>query len=282
MTAQETQSPAERELALAWYEASVQAPADLVRMLRALAPDDATVIGEDFCGTAAIARAWLQSDPSSKAVAVDRDRRAISFARRALAEQRLSSTRLEFITGDVIADTDPKAHAADLIHCGNFSILEWHTRRDLVAYLAHARSRLRRGGVFVCDIYGGESAFAPGEMDREFLTPDGQRMTYVWEQRTIDPLTMRVSNAIHFVRADGSTLPNAFVYDWRLWSVAEMCDAFIDAGFAPPAVHQRTPDAIDDDGKAWTIPLAGEDIDTEGFDVLIVGRLPGDDHPVAR
>jgi hypothetical protein len=41
------------------YELTVQSPPDVVRMLRALHGGQPRVLGEDFCGTAALARAWI-------------------------------------------------------------------------------------------------------------------------------------------------------------------------------------------------------------------------------
>jgi hypothetical protein len=164
----------------------------------------------------------------------------------------------------------------DVLHAGNFSIGYWHERAGLLGYLRHARARLRSGGVFVCDLYGGEGAFRTGEERLRVALPGGGRLTYVWEQRSADPATGRVVNAIHFEIAGrrgepARRLRDAFVYDWRLWGLAELRDAMADAGFASSAVYSRTPDAVDDGGGVHVRPLAAGDLD-ERYDVLIAAR----------
>ena len=118
--------------------------------------------------------------------------------------------------GDVVRDTDPRRHGADVLYVGNFSIGEWHTRRELLGYLRHARARLAPGGVLVCDLYGGESSFLAGSIERELPRPDGGTVLYTWEQRSADPATGMVVNALHFeLRRDDraeTTLRDAFVY----------------------------------------------------------------------
>jgi hypothetical protein len=128
--------------------------------------------------------------------------------------------------------------------------------------------------VFACDIYGGESAFLAGSSDVEHPLPDGGVVVYTWEQRSADPLTGRVRNAMHFeVRCDGVvelTLRDAFTYDWRLWSVPELRDALVEAGFAAVEIYARTPDAVDEAGAVYVQPLGAVD---DSFDVIIAARV---------
>ena len=77
--------------------------------------------------------------------------------------------------GDVRTATDRRRHAAYVVYVGNFSIGELTTRGDLVAYLRHVRSRLRPGGVFACDVYGGQSAYMLGTAERPEPGPGGGR-----------------------------------------------------------------------------------------------------------
>jgi hypothetical protein len=132
------------------YELCVQSPSHLVPFLRAVHGRDPRVLGEDFAGTAALSHLWADRDGHARAFAVDLDSEALAF--------RGEHPRVTKRNADVCAATDP----ADVIFVGNFSIGYRHTRNDLVAYLAHARSRLNEGGVFVCDTYGGESAATTG------------------------------------------------------------------------------------------------------------------------
>ena len=253
------------------YELCVQAPEELVRQLVAIHGGSPRVLGEDFCGAAAISARWTRCVDGGRAIAVDSDQDALARIPKHDA--------IEIVAGDVVGDTDASRHAADVIWAGNFSIGEWHTRSCLLKYLRHARARLGTGGpggpggVFACDLYGGESAFVTGSVDVEHRLPDGRVVVYTWEQRSADPLTGRVCNAIHFeVRRDGTveqTVRDAFTYDWRLWSVPELRDALAEAGFATTEIYPRTPDAVDGEGAVYVRPL--DEVD-DSFDVIIAAR----------
>ena len=247
------------------YELCVQSPPELVRQLTVIHGGTPRVLGEDFCGTAAVSVEWTRQVDGGRAIAVDHDDATLARNPRHDA--------IEVVSGDVVRDTDATRHAADVIWAGNFSIGELHTRQDLLAYLGHARSRLKPGGLFACDLYGGESAYASGSFDVEHALPDGRVVVYTWEQRSADPLTGRVRNAMHFeVRRAGAieqTLRDAFTYDWRLWGVPELRDALAEAGFTAVAVYARTPDAVDDAGTVYLRPI--ETVDAS-FDVIIAAR----------
>ena len=162
-----------------------------------------------------------------------------------------------------------------------------HERTALVDYLRRAHGRLaERGGVFVCDTYGGESAFIEGSVHRKHPIPAelgdanglprGAIVRYTWEQREADAITGRVLNALHFrIEVGGEIveeLTDAFVYDWRLWSVPELRDAMDEAGFAETGVYDAEPDAQDEDGRMWARRIAhGQELD-EHFIVLVAGR----------
>jgi len=247
------------------YELCVQSPPELVRQLVAIHGGTPRVLGEDFCGTAAISVEWTRQVDGGRAIAVDRDDSTLG---------RIPvHDAIEVVAGDVVRDTDATRHAADVIWAGNFSIGELHTRTDLLAYLRHAWSRLKPGGLFACDVYGGESAFLAGRFDVEHALPDGRLVVYTWEQRSADPLTGRVRNAMHFeIRRNGAverTLRDAFTYDWRLWGVPELREALAEAGFTAVDVYARTPDAVDDAGTVYAQPL--ETVD-DSFDVIIAAR----------
>lgn len=250
------------------YELCVQSPRHLVPFLRAIHGGGARVLGEDFAGTAALSAAWVEQGPDFRAVAVDLDP--------AVLRRRPEHPRLRRVVGDVRSATDPARDACDLIYVGNFSIGEIHARGDLVAYLARSRRRLRPGGVFVCDTYGGESAFLTGAVHRDHLAPDGRLVRYTWEQRRADPLTGEVVNALHFrVSRAGVVeldLRDAFVYRWRLWSVPELRDALAEAGFARTEVYSRLPSATDEAGNAYVQPVTDPDELDDSFIVCVAAR----------
>ena len=215
------------------YEQTVQNPALTVELLRAFHGNDPRTLGEDFAGTAALARAWVAAVPGATAIAVDHDAEVLARPRAVAGVVTLA--------GDVRSASDRERHKADVIFAGNFSIGELHTRAELVRYFEHCHARLNAAGVFVCDTYGGAPAWRTGAVVRDHWTQDGARIRYIWEQRAADPTTAEVVNALHFrVERGGEVveeLTDAFVYSWRLWSAPELVDALVDAGFSKSAVH---------------------------------------------
>lgn len=257
-----SESPDRHEL----YELCVQSVEHLAPLIRAIHGGDPLVLGEDFAGTGALSHLWVERSPDATAVAVDLDADALAY--HGQHEQVAKHIR------DVREISAP----CDAVFVGNFSIGYLHTRADLVAYLRHARSRLNPAGVFLCDTYGGESAYTLGGVHRPHPLPGGRICRYTWEQQAADPTTGMVTNAIHFrIERAGvieHELFDAFVYEWRLWSVPELRDAMTEAGFATTQVFAKLADAIDEDGNAYVEPVADAEEELEdSFIVLVVGRL---------
>lgn len=246
------------------YELCVQSPAHLVPLLQAIHGHEPRVLGEDFAGTAALSCRWVQAVSDGRAIAVDLDADALA--------RHGEHQRVRRLCDDVRAASGE----VDVLFVGNFSIGYMHTRADLLAYLQHARERLRPGGVFVCDTYGGESAFLTGHVHRHHNLPDGRRVRYTWEQRFADPLTGMVTDVLHFRIENGGVIedewPDAFVYEWRLWAVPELRDAMSQAGFTLTEVYQKLPDAEDDEGHIYIEPVRDPEELDDSFIVLVAAR----------
>lgn len=250
----------------ALYELCVQSVDHLAPLIRAIHGGDPNTLGEDFAGTAALSHRWAESSPEARAIAVDLDEEALAY--------HGTHHRVEKRHADVRTIDTP----CDALFVGNFSIGYLHTRAELIEYLRHARQRLTPGGVFLCDTYGGESAFLTGEVHRPHPMEGGRICRYTWEQREADPTTGMVTDVIHFrIERAGvieHELFDAFVYEWRLWSVPELRDAMMDAGFSTTQVYAKLADAWDEEGNAYVEPVTdgGEELD-ESFIVLVVGRV---------
>ncbi|MGQ0628343.1 MAG: hypothetical protein ACT4PL_09630 [Phycisphaerales bacterium] len=249
------------------YELCVQQPALSARFLHALHPGRAVTLREDFSGAAAIAREWVKREPSARAVAVDHDPDALMHAS--------SHPRLRL----VCADAARTRERADVIAGFNFACGELPTRADLLRYLRNARRTLNPRGVIVLDLYGGPTAHTTGTTMRRLRGPGGERIEYRWQQREVRPFSSRVGNAIHFRVAPPSgrpgpsrTLRNAFTYDWRLWSVAELREAMADAGFATTEVHDRLGGAVSGGGTLHPVAAMDDDNHPDDFVVYVVGR----------
>ncbi|MDX2131788.1 MAG: hypothetical protein SFY69_07035 [Planctomycetota bacterium] len=266
------------------YELCVQSPGTLVTFLRAVHGQRATVLREDFCGSAALSRRWilegLKAGEVWRATGVDVDAdalaRAADGARAAGVEDAI-----EFRRADAVHTQIETTDGCDIVFVGNFSLGYIHRRADLLAYLRASRRRLALGnaglggGVFVCDTYGGASAYKPGMLRRTQPARRHGIIHYIWVHESADPITGIVENSISFqFEVDGEIvreLPRAFTYRWRLWSVHEIREAMLEAGFvsvdvykdlnvAPhqPARPVRSPAELTADGADdWVVAIAG-------------------------
>jgi len=259
------------------YEIAAQVPPIQARFLRAVHGRNPHVLAEDFAGPAGIARAWLAIAPHFRAIVTDRDPEPLEHAKARLAE-RLEEAPDARATWNV-CDVLEAGGRADVIAALNFAACELHERETLMTYLRHSLLRLEADGVLVLDVYAGPDAMLTGVSEQVIETDDGE-IVYQWEQIEADPLTGRVRNAMHFRLPDGSELRDAFVYDWRLWTVPELRDALREAGFARTEVYTRLgeamtadalivrPDSIDGER---TEPFEDDD-DNGPFVAYVVGR----------
>lgn len=242
------------------YELCVQSPRHVVSFLRAIGEATQltpTVLREDFCGTASVSRRWVEEGnrrgEAWRAVGIDNDLSTLAKARE-LVNAAVSSGQLhashtpELIVGDCIRGEVQKREGCDVIFVGNFSIGYIYERALLVQYLKNCKNRLELGnagfggGYFVCDIYGGAGAFSLGALQRTHPGRGKEIIHYTWLHEEADPRTAMVQNSISFrVVVDGDVeqeLPRAFVYRWRLWSLAELREAMLEAGFSRVEIYK--------------------------------------------
>jgi SAM-dependent methyltransferase len=246
---------------LALYRWAVQDPETHATVLRLmferLHPGHTpTVLREDFAGTSAEAVAWLALAPGRRAVAVDLHGPTVAWARQ--RAQRLLGARaadLQFVEADVMATAPPAVPSAHILSVLNFSILYLKEPALLQTYLQHAWQCLAPQGLLVLNLFGGPAAMTP-RSDRHLITPQARLASeaaippfeYTWEQRQFDASTRRIDCRIHFRIADPARpgtlreLRDAFRYDWRLWTVAELTAALQAAGFQTVQVWRHTHD----------------------------------------
>lgn len=209
------------------YERCVQGAADAAALLARAHGRAPLVLAEDFAGSAALSRAWVARSPRARALAVDLDDDALARAR---GHERIRVARCDVRDRSLL-----RQPRADVVHAGNFSLGYLKSRSELVEYLSLARRRLREDGILACDTYGGPSAYERGRWEREVVLEPGLRCVSTWEHRWADARTSEVENVLHFRVERGRevvhSLPEAFVYRWRLWSVRELGEALREAGF---------------------------------------------------
>lgn len=265
------------------YELCVQSPRHIVSFLRAAHGNRPRVLHEDFSGSAAVSRYWVREverrgdGGSGAAVAIDLDEQALA---RAVQEARAAGVdrRVELLRADVARPLPDRLAPPDVVFVGNFSIGYLHTRAALLDYLRGVKARLDRGqggfggGVLVCDTYGGAGAFNLGGLTRLHPSRGRDMIRYHWVHESADPLTGMVENSISFrVERDGEVVqewPRAFVYRWRLWSIAELREAMSEAGFSRTEVYKDVNIAPDEPA----VPVVEPSELGEDWIVLVVGR----------
>ena len=219
----------------------------------------ARLLREDFAGNAADSVAWVATDASRRAIAVDIDAPTLAYAE-ARAQRLLGEAccRIEFHCGDVLAPGTPNIARAQLLCVLNFSCFYFHQRADLLRYFERAVACLDETGVVVLNVFGGTAARSP-RVDRQHITPLPEAGTtlapfeYEWEQRSFEAIHSRLDCRIHFVVDDPGVpgarhrIENAFRYDWRLWTLPELRECLVAAGFREVQVWRHT--ATDSNGK---------------------------------
>lgn len=221
------------------YRLAVQHPlaeaAFLERCYRHYFDDEPTRLREDFAGTSAVSAAWVMPDEDRRALAIEHHGPTARWAQRYV--DRTLGHRAEDVV-IVEADVqDLRSPRVDIVCALNFSALIYHDRDALRRYLQHAKRCLDGRGIVVLDVFGGPGATRPQQQSRQ-VEPDEAEyppFTYTWEQRSFDAVSRRIDCRIHFDVA-GRRRPSAFRYDWRLWTLPDLTDEMLAAGFGAAAV----------------------------------------------
>ena len=210
------------------YQRSVQDPRFEVRFLqrafRRHTGREPMRLREDFCGTALLCAKWVASHPERTVVGLDIDREVLDWGTaHNLAPLGSDAARVTLLEQDV---TVPTAARFEAICAYNYSYSVFHTRAALRTYFEAAYRSLEDDGIFSLDALGGWEAQQVLTEKREV---DGFR--YVWDQASYDAVTSRYECHISFEFPDRTKLPRAFVYDWRLWQLAELRELLTEVGF---------------------------------------------------
>ena len=126
----------------------------------------------------------------------------------------------------------------------NFSYYLFKTRAELCEYFKQVHGALVSDGLFLLDAYGGSEAFEEMEEER---TVNG--FTYIWDQHSYNPITGDAVNYIHYKFPDGSQLKKAFEYQWRLWTLPEIQELLLEAGFKEVTVYWEGTDEESGEGN---------------------------------
>jgi len=242
------------------YQKSVQAPVPDVHFLRRAYKQTfdrkPTILREDFCGTAAVCAEWVRKTKDSVAYGVDLDQSTLDWGTihnvDELTEEQQS--RVHLINGDVRTVKTPKA---DVIAAENFSYCIFKERSSLREYYRGVYENLAEDGILVCDLFGGYESI---EDDRREET-EHDDFTYVWDQAKFNPITHDALFHIHFKFPDGSKIYRAFTYEWRLWTIPEVRELMLEAGFDRADVYWEESDDKSGEGTGKFIKTDAGDSD---------------------
>lgn len=252
------------------YKASVQSPETDVEFLRdtykELNGGLPTTLREDFCGTHAICCEWVKLNSKFQARGVDLDPEPLEYGEKNYQplltdEQR---ERIKIYNMNVLDKGLPKA---DVIAALNFSYFIFKTRSVLTSYFRNCHKSLNRGGLLIVDCFGGSACMESNEEETEFEDED---FSYFWDQDLFDPVNNHALFHIHFKRKGEKKRQKAFTYDWRMWSIPEIREVMIEAGFKKAHVYwEGTTKDGEGDGK-FKIVQKGEEC--ESWVAYVVGE----------
>lgn len=180
---------------------------------------------EDFCGTALLAAQWVAGHPERTAIGVDLDGPTLQWARKHNITPLSDDERKRIVLrrDDVMHVVKPKV---DIVVALNFSYNIFHTRDSLRTYFEAARRSLAPGGIFVIDMFGGWDSQKPMIERTRY-----RGFTYLWELHHFDPVANFGQFYIHYKFHDGGGIRRAYSYAWRCWSIPEVREIMLEAGF---------------------------------------------------
>jgi SAM-dependent methyltransferase len=256
----------------ALYQLAVQAPATDARFydrwFRKYTGRPLRLLREDFCGTAVLACHHVKRHPENRAIGVDLHWPTLAWGRIHNVKPLLNEEqqrRLTLLQQDVLSVRKPQA---DAILALNFSYSVFQTRALLASYIRSCYRSLKPGGLLFLDAWGG-----PDVLQRKTDKTRHRGFVYEWEQRAYDPVSHRIICAIHFAFPDGTRLRDAFVYDWRLWTLAELRELFAEAGFRPVDVLWEGTDTATGGGNGVFRKTERGGMD-EAWIAIVVGQKP--------
>lgn len=213
-----------------YYEKSVQNPSNEVEFFNEkfeeIRKRKPYIIREDFCGTGAISCEWAAQGSEYESWGVDLDPEPVDYGK-ATHVKKLDDAgqkRVHYLLDNVLTAKTPKV---DICFAFNFSYYIFKERKQLLEYFTKARETLKDDGVFFIDLFGGPDSQT---IMTDVMKHDGFK--YYWECQKFNPLNNHCRFAIHFKLKGEKKRKDAFVYDWRMWTMGELHDLLAEAGFS--------------------------------------------------
>ena len=249
------------------YEEAVQcaeAEVDIIdSIFKKLKKRQASTLREDFCGTTNTSCEWIKRRNTNTAICVDLDKDVLDWAKRNKLEKLTAEqlSRISLINENVLnVVNDP----VDIVLAMNFSYWIFKERKLMIEYYKKIRNALVDDGIFFSDAYGGYEAFQ--ELKEK---TKNDNFTYIWDQHKYDPISGSAINHIHFKFKDGSKMKKAFTYEWRVWTLPEILEMLVEAGFKPTVYWEQADE--DGEGNGEFIPQTEGEADA-GWIAYIVSQ----------
>jgi cyclopropane fatty-acyl-phospholipid synthase-like methyltransferase len=213
-------------------------------------------VREDFCGTASMCCEWVRRRKKNTAVGVDLDPEVLAWARENnLARLKPEAReRVTLIEADVFEVQTPQPF--DVVLAMNFSYQLFMTREKLGAYFRKVRESLVDDGILFLDAFGGYDTYREIKEKRKY-----KGYKYIWEHASYNPIDGRMVCHIHFAFPDGSRLKRAFSYQWRMWTLPELRDLLVEAGYSRVTVYWEDTDPETGEGAGVYSPATVGDAD---------------------
>ena len=265
------QSMAEKSDRHILYQDSVQdveSELDFVEQTwKQLRSRQAELLREDFCGTANTACEWIRRGAAHQAIGVDLDADVLDWGRKnnlsKLTEEQ--QQRIILLNNNVLDVADDRV---DIILAMNFSYYLFLSREGLRDYFASTLTGLQSDGLLILDSYGGYEAPMELQEPREC-----EGFTYIWDQAKFNPIDSLMDCHIHFEFKDGSRIEKAFSYHWRLWTLPEITEILLEAGYSKATVYwEGTDEDNEEEGNGIYEPATEGDADP-GWIAYIVAEV---------
>ena len=236
------------------YQQSVQEPEHEIdifdQAFREAYNRKALKLREDFCGTFAVCCYWVESDSKRSAWGIDLCEETLQWGKNnnlnKLKEK--DSRRVTVMEQDVRERSTPQV---DVLAAQNFSFWIFKTREEVLEYFKIAYANLASEGVIVMDMMGGRDCYDSDLVDKRTIVKGKKGFKYHWEQAYFNPVNSHCKFYIHFKFADGSKMKKAFQYDWRFWTIPEVRELLMEAGFKDTVVYWEG-DTEDDEDATWS------------------------------
>ncbi len=204
----------------------VEAEIDFVEVTyRELKGKPARKLREDFCGTAQTACEWIKRHQDNHAYGIDLDPLVLQWGEQNNLSELSANQRqrVRLLNEDVMTAS---VSNLDAVLAMNFSYFIFMERGLMIRYFRSVLNSLNNEGVLFLDAFGGYEAAKELTEEREC---DG--FTYIWEQASFNPINSQMQCYIHFVTDEGVRMEKAFDYYWRLWTLPEITEMLLTAGF---------------------------------------------------